>query len=86
MDHSPLRSVFLCSNDFCSTQKSKYGKLDNSYNKSDATLILDNTIPDMMNKSYTINKTSDINQDKVLMETKVPVKIKSLEREEYTTI
>lgn len=90
MDNSHLRSVFLASNDFCTSQISKYGKLDTSTNKSDRSMILDITSNNVSNKSNknnisNIGGSTNIFQEKNLIETSLPVKIKSLEREEYTT-
>lgn len=95
MDHSPMRSVFLASNDFCSTQKSKYGNLNNSRNESGATQILDNTLQNISNKSMlgTSNYNNvmagddkNFGKEKQLQETQVPVKVRSLEREEYMSV
>lgn len=88
MDQSPLHTVFLASNDFCTSQKSKYGNINSSFNSHNNSILIDTTYNNKshINPPMQINTTSKAFQEKNLMETSVPVKIKSLEREEYTTM
>lgn len=54
--------MFLTSNDFCSTQKSKYGHHDQSMSRNDRSILLDNTLQDFTNKSVNYNTNATYNE------------------------